>query len=462
MLRFRLPALSVSGCGAECSWSTDYSAVVVESSGVHASSDSPEHVGPRANWALTVLLLAYILSFIDRNVMAILVGPIRKSFEISDFQYGLLHGLAFTLFYTVLGLPIGRLADRESRRTIIGVGVLFWSAMTCACGLVRGFGGLFTARMGVGIGEAALSPPAHSLLSDLFPAKSLPRAMSVFTLGITLGGGMAYMIGGWVLGALGDVELALPVLGALEPWQLTFILVGLPGFVVGALVWTIREPRRHGRTRGDGQGVSVREVLSYFRANARVYGAIIGSVSMLSVLGYGTITWYVEMLIRNFGAEASELGPTFGWIFIIAGSAGALTGGLVAERLARRRRDAGLRVVVLASLLWIVPGIAGPLMPTEPAALMMAAPILFLMSSYFGPAIAALQTETPNEMRAVASALLLFAANLFGLGFGPPLVGAMTTHLLGGDQTLHLALAILAAVFAPMAAATAASGIQRR
>ena len=122
----------------------------------------PSNTEPRARWALTVLLLAYILSFIDRNVMAILVGPIRKSFEISDFQYGLLHGLAFTVFYTVLGLPIGRLADRRSRRTIIGVGVLFWSVMTCACGLVRSYGGLFTTRMGVGVGEAALSPPAHS------------------------------------------------------------------------------------------------------------------------------------------------------------------------------------------------------------------------------------------------------------------------------------------------------------
>lgn len=424
--------------------------------------DSPRDAGPRANWALFVLLLAYILSFIDRNVMAILVGPIRASFEITDFQYGLLHGLAFTLFYTFLGLPIGRLADRGSRRTIIGVGVLFWSAMTCACGLVRGFGGLFAARMGVGVGEAALSPPAHSLLSDLFPAKSLPRAMSIFTLGITIGGGMAYMIGGWVLGAVGDASASLPVVGALEPWQLTFILVGLPGFVVGVLLWTIPEPKRHGRARADGQVASVGEVLRHFRAHSRLYGAILGSVSLLSVLGYGTITWYVEMLIRRFDLEAREVGPTFGWIFIVAGSVGAVVGGLLAERLARRFRDANLRVVVLAALLWIGPGIAGPLMPSADLALLMAVPILFAMSSYFGPAIAALQTATPNEMRAVASALLLFSANLFGLGLGPPLVGALTTHLLGGDQTLHLALAGLAAVFAPLAAVTAALAVGRQ
>jgi len=203
----------------------------------------------------------------------------------------------------------------------------------------------------------------------------------------------------------------------------------------------------------------VREVLRYFRAHARLYGSILGSVSMLSVLGYGTITWYVEMLIRNFGAEASQVGPKFGWIFIIAGSAGALTGGLLAERLSHRYADANMRVVLLAALLWIVPGILGPLMPTQQGALWMAVPILFLMSSYFGPAIAALQISTPNEMRALASALLLFAANLFGLGLGPPLVGALTTHALGGDRTLHIALAVIAAVFAPVAAATAAWGL---
>lgn len=431
--------------------------------GMRAVSASPSTDRPSsgARWALTVLLLAYILSFVDRNVMAILVGPIRESFAISDFEYGLLHGLAFTLFYTLLGVPIARLADRRTRRTIVGVGVLFWSLMTCACGLVRSFAGLFVARMGVGVGEAALSPPAHSLLSDLFPGRHLPRALSIYTLGITIGGGMAYMVGGWVLGAVGDAVFSLPWVGVLRPWQLTFIAVGLPGFIVGALAWTIREPARRGTIAAEGEGVPLPDVLRYFRAHARVYVAILGSVSTLSILGYGTITWYVEMLIRNFGAKASEVGPTFGWIFILAGSLGALSGGFLAERLRRRRADANLRVVVIAALLWIAPGIAAPLMPTEFGALFMAAPILFLMSSYFGPAIAALQTATPNEMRALASALLLFASNMLGLGLGPPIVGWLTTHVLGGDATLHLALAGLAAVFAPTAAVLAYSGLSR-
>ncbi|MGB5809644.1 MAG: MFS transporter [Polyangiales bacterium] len=424
-------------------------------------STEPPASSRRANWALGVLLLAYILSFVDRNVMAILVGPIRASFSIDDFEYGLLHGLAFTLFYTILGVPIARLADRGTRRSIVGAGVLFWSVMTCACGLVRSFGGLFVARMGVGIGEAALSPPAHSLLTDLFPAKRLPRALSIFTLGITIGGGMAYMIGGWVLGAVGSAEVSIPWLGSLRPWQLTFIVVGLPGFLVGALAWTIREPVRRGRLVEEGQAVPMGDVLRYFRAHARLYTAILGSVSMLSVLGYGTITWYVEMLIRKFGVEAGDVGPTFGWIFILAGSCGALVGGFVAERLRKGHADANLRVVVIAALAWVVPGVVGPLMSTAQGALWMAAPILFLMSSYFGPAVAALQTSTPNEMRALASALLLFASNMLGLGLGPPIVGWLTTHALGGDQTLDIALAGIAAVFAPIAALLAANGLRQ-
>ena len=414
----------------------------------------------RAHWALGVLLVAYILSFIDRNVMAILIGPIRESFAISDFEYGLLHGLAFTLFYTLLGVPIARLADRRSRRTIVGVGVLFWSAMTCTCGLVRSYGGLFLARMGVGVGEAALSPPAHSLLSDLYPSARLPRALSIYTLGITIGGGTAYMVGGWVLGAVDGTVVSLPGLGMLRPWQLTFVVVGLPGFFVGALAWTIREPERTGSITGVTQSVPLREVLRYFRRHARLYGAVIGSVSMLSILGYGTITWYVEMLIRSFNAEAAEVGPTFGWVFVLAGSTGALAGGLLAERLRSRFADANLRVIVIAAGLWIGPGILGPLMPSEQSALAVAAPILFLMSSYLGPAVAALQTATPNEMRALASAILLFAANMMGLGLGPPIVGWLTTHVLGGDHTLPTALVSLAVVCAPAAALIAASGLR--
>jgi MFS family permease len=200
----------------------------------------------QANYALLVLLLAYILSFIDRNAMAVLVGPIRADFDISDFQYSLLHGFAFSMFYIFLGLPIARLADRGSRKSIITIGVFFWSLMTCLCGVAQSFKMLFIARMGVGVGEAALSPPAYSLLSDYFSSEALPRAMAIYTLGITLGGGLAYIVGGGVYEYfLLHGSPVLPLLGELRPWQLTFIVVGLPGFLLVALLSLIHVKVRY-------------------------------------------------------------------------------------------------------------------------------------------------------------------------------------------------------------------------
>ncbi len=424
-------------------------------------SSRPPASDARAHWALLLLLLAYVLSFIDRNVMAVLIAPIRATFDISDTQYGLLHGLAFSLFYTALGVPIGRLADSRPRRSIIGVGVLFWSAMTTACGLASNFWTLFAARMGVGVGEAALSPPAHSLLTDLYLSEKLPGAMSVFTLGITLGGGMAYMIGGWVYGALDGATVSLPLVGALEAWQLTFVLVGLPGFVVGALIWTIREPARRGALNASETPTALpfAEVLNYLAQHRRIYVAMLGSIALLALLGYGTMTWYVEMLLRRFGGDRASVGPAFGAIFIVAGSAGALVGGALAQRLAGRIPDIHLRLIVWTAALWALAGSIAPLMPSEDSALYAVAPVLFLLNGYFGVAIAGLQLTTPNEMRAQVSALMLLLANLLGLGAGPAIVGALTDYVTGGPETLHIALSGLTAVVAPAAAALAWSGL---
>ncbi|MBK8990935.1 MAG: MFS transporter [Gammaproteobacteria bacterium] len=212
-----------------------------------------------ANYMLGVLLAAYILSFIDRNVLAILVAPIRQQFEISDFQFSLLHGWAFTLFYIVLGVPIGWLADRFSRRWIIIVGVSFWSLMTALCGFARSFGSLFLVRVGVGVGEATLSPAAYSLMSDYFPPERLRWATSVFAMGITLGTGASYMVGGYLFEFFSTVDLShIALFADVQPWQATFITVGLAGFVVVALLALVREPPRQRLAGEAGRAGSVR------------------------------------------------------------------------------------------------------------------------------------------------------------------------------------------------------------
>jgi MFS family permease len=423
---------------------------------------------------LAVLLAAYILSFIDRNVMSILVGPIKAEFGISDFQFGLLQGLFFSVFYTFLGLPIGRLADRYSRRWIVTIGVGFWSLMTCACGFAKSFPALAFARMGVGLGEAALSPPAHSLLSDYFSEKRLPMALAVFTLGITIGGGMAYMLGAWVYAAAVDGLFAsLPVLGELKPWQMTFILVGLPGFVVSILMMTIKEPPRTQlldqvrasepssgvdgfggeRLEGAETWLSVSEVFAFLFRYRRLYFSLFFAIALLSVLGYGYMSWFVEFMLRHFSADRKAIGFDFGMMFIVFGSLGALWGGWIAGYLQRKGyRDANMRLVMMVSLCWVFPGVMGPLIPDERWALWAAAPVLFFLNSYFGVAIAALQLVTPNQLRAQVSAMLLFMTNLLGLGFGPVFVGLFSDHVFSGPMSLAYSLSLLAALCCPAAA----------
>lgn len=419
-----------------------------------------------ASFALFVLLLGYILSFIDRNVMAVLIGPIRQDFAISDTQFGLLHGLAFSLIYTVLGLPIARAADSKSRRTIVAIGIFFWSVMTCWCGLVKSFAGLFIARMGVGVGEAALSPPAHSMLTDFFSPKRLPVALAVFSLGVPIGAGMAYMIGGWVYGYFASADpVVLPLFGTMTTWQMTFIAVGLPGFLVGVLMLLVREPPRRGKLAlpsGHAAGaLPLGEVMGYIWQRRGLYGAIFGSISALSIFGYAIMSWYLESMIRSFGVERSVVGPQFGQMFIVAGVAGALCGGwLTSWMLQRGYQDANMRIIVIVTLAWLVPGTLAPLAPTRELALWGVFPSLFLLNSYVGVAIAGLQLVTPNQMRAQASAVLLFMTNLLGLGLGPVIVGFFTDYLFGNDQYLRYSLSLLGVITCPVAAIWAGFGLR--
>lgn len=417
-----------------------------------------------ANYALFVLLLAYILSFVDRNVMAVLIGPIRQQFAISDFQYSLLHGFAFSMFYIVLGLPIARLADRHNRKWIITIGVMLWSVMTCLCGLAKSVSTLFLARIGVGVGEAALSPPAYSLLADYFSPEKLPRAMAIYTLGITLGGGLAYIIGGAVyqhFEASGGASL--PLLGQVQAWQMTFIAVGLPGLIVVAMLAALREPARGATAEHplNAQAASLADIGRQLRHHWRAYLGLIGSMSLLAILGYGTMAWFPEFMMRSFGVERAAVGSQFGTLFIVAGSLGTLAGGWSVKPLADRGyADAPMRVVMICALLWLLPATAGPLAPSPGLAMLAAAPIIFFLNAYFGVGIAGVQLITPPQMRAQVSALMLFSTNLFGLAFGPSAVALITDFVFADDLALRYSLATLPPVLCTLAALLAWQGLK--
>jgi len=408
----------------------------------------------QANYTLGVLLAAYILSFIDRNVMAILVGPIRQDFAISDFQFSILHGWAFTLFYIVLGIPIGWLADRYSRRWIIIVGVSFWSIMTAACGLARSFPSLFLARIGVGVGEATLSPAAYSLLSDYFAPDRLRWATAVFAMGITLGTGASYMVGGFLFDYFSALDMSgLPLLREVRPWQATFIVVGLSGFLVVALLCLVREPPRQRLPGESEEAVPLREVLATLRTQGRLYAGLMLGVTMMAVIGYGSMAWYPELLLRSHAVPKSEAGAALGLIFMIAGTLGTFGGAACASILQRRGyTDANMRWVMIAAVLAAVPAVASPLMPDSFGTLALFTLVTLLHYSHFGVGMAALQLVTPSRMRGQISALMLFSTNLLGLGLGGTLVAALTDFVFQDDQALRYSLALVAVVFYPLAA----------
>ncbi|MFY9571890.1 MAG: MFS transporter, partial [Blastocatellia bacterium] len=209
--------------------------------------DEPYPAIGYAWYVVGVLTLVYIFSFIDRQILSLLVRPIRRDLGISDFQMSLLMGFSFALFYTFFGLPLGRLADSRSRRTIIAAGFTVWSIMTAACGLARNFAHMLLLRMGVGVGEAALSPAAYSMITDYFPPRRRATAISVYSMGIYIGSGLAFIVGGLVAGAASAQETwDLPLVGATRPWQVVFFIVGLPGVLLALLMYTVREPVRRG------------------------------------------------------------------------------------------------------------------------------------------------------------------------------------------------------------------------
>lgn len=215
-------------------------------------------------WYVVLLcMLAYIFSFIDRQILALMIEPIKADLNLTDTQFSLLHGLAFSLFYAFMGLPLAYIADRFSRPKLISIGIIFWSLATAFCGLSKNFVQLFLSRMGVGIGEAALSPAAYSMFSDMFSKEKLGRAVAVYSIGSFVGGGIAFLVGGYVIGLLKDTSLIdVPFFGMLKAWQMAFIIVGLPGIFIGLLfILTVKEPKRKGQ-RLNAQGEVEKSVLN--------------------------------------------------------------------------------------------------------------------------------------------------------------------------------------------------------
>lgn len=397
----------------------------------------------RAWVTVAILMVAYVLSFVDRQILNLLVEPIRRDLAINDTQMSLLMGLSFALFYTVCGIPLGRVADTRSRRGLIAVGILFWSAATAACGMARMYWQFLLCRIGVGVGEAALSPAAYSLIADSFPAERRATAISVYSMGVYLGSGLAFLVGGLVIQlASAQGEVTLPLLGEVRPWQLIFLILGAAGVTFTLLMMAIKEPARRGA--GAGVAVPLSEVGRYIRANRRTVLLHNFGFAGLAFAGYGSAAWVPTFYIRTYGWDASQVGIVYGSIVAVFGCLGIVFGGRLADWMAKRgRSDANMRVGLYAALGALPMVVLFPLMDSAFWASVLMAPTVFCLSMPFGVAPAAIQEIMPNSMRGQASAIYLFVITLFGLGVGPTAVALVTDFVFADDAALRYSLLIV-------------------
>ncbi len=423
-----------------------------------ADTEAPPWPRPVYRWYVVgVLLLAYTLSFVDRMILSLLVAPIRTALDISDTEVSLLIGLAFALFYTLLGLPIAWIADRWNRRNLILAGVALWSLMTAGCGFAGSYATLFLARMGVGVGEAALSPAAYSMLSDTFPRDRLARAMAVYSIGVPLGSGVAMILGAFVVQTvLAAPMVDLPLIGPIEAWRTIFLWVAAPGLLICLLLLTVREPLRRGLAVSAAGQVADGAVgpgfLAHLKSQRRALGALFAGMSLIGLVMYGVIAWVPTFFARTYGMEVAEAGLWFGLIMAIGGGAGLVLGGSLADRMfGRGIADAHLRVMRLSILLGGPPLLAATLMPNAMFAFAMLG-VAFPMLTMHGVGTVALQFITPNQYRARVTALYFFVVNLTGLGFGPMLMALLTDHVFGYDGALRYSIALVTVVALPIAA----------
>lgn len=407
-----------------------------------------QQAGAYAWYVVILCMVAYIFSFVDRQILALLIEPIRADLEISDTQFSLLNGLAFSLFYATMGIPIARLADSRSRPAIIAAGVFLWSLATAATGLGKSFWHIFVARMGVGVGEAALSPAAYSMITDLFPKRQLGRALAVYSIGSFIGGGLAFLIGGAVLSALSEMQsVAVPLLGDMKPWQVTFIVVGLPGIVL-ALIFgiTVKDP-----TRSDAnhqiERASFKETLKFIRSNGKFFFALYGGFTMTAVALYGLLSWLPAFLGRNYALNPGEIGLILGPIMLVANVGGVLASGWLTDYFEKHgKRDAAMRAGMIGSFGLVIPVALFSIMPNQTLAVVFITISLFFASFPLATCAAAMQLASPPHMRAQVSAIFLFLNSIIGLAIGSLLIALMTDYVFADDRAVGWSVSIVCAI----------------
>ena len=413
-----------------------------QNSPVSQSHDAPPEVGgPYAYYVLAVLFVVYVFNFIDRQILAILLQPIKEDLQVSDTAMGFLTGFAFAVFYAIAGLPLARVADRWVRRSLIALSLATWSLMTAASGLARNFTDLALARVGVGIGEAGCTPPAHSLLSDYFPPEKRATVLAVYACGIYMGVGLGFWLGGWLNDAFG--------------WRVAFMVIGLPGVAMAVVVrFTVREPPRgmSERTVAAGRSYGLEETWRFLIRLPSGRRISLGA-AFQAFVGYGLGAWIPAFFIRLHGMTPGELGLWLSWITGIGGAIGAFSGGWLADRWVRDQPKARVYISLVGALCSIPFIVAALVLDNTTLALLSFFPANIFGTMWIGPAGSIVQDLAPPAMRATAAAVFIFILTMIGLGAGPQTVGILN-DLIGTPDAIRYSLlgvavstSLLSAVF---------------
>jgi len=393
-------------------------------------------------YALGVLVLVYTFNFIDRQILAILLPAIKAEFAIDDKLLGFLAGPAFAVLYAILGIPIAFLADRSNRRNLIALALAIWSGMTALSGVASNILQLVIARIGVGIGEAGCSPPAHSMIADYYPPEKRSTAMGLYTLGISGGIMIAYLAGGWVAENIG--------------WREAFFIVGIPGLLLALIVrFTIQEPVR-GTSENRSDSVDRPGILAVARylLPRKSFLHMAAGAGLASFSGYAFLSFYPSFLIRSFSMSLSTVGLYLGLILGIAGGLGFAGGGYIADKIGRKSHSLALRTIAISLLAaWVFTFPVFLADSGQESLIFFVVPAIF-SNVYLATTFAQTQSLVPLRMRAVASALILFLINIVGLGLGPLLAGILSDYLSQsyGNESLRYSLLVIGAVLTPWTA----------
>ncbi len=411
----------------------------------------------RAWYGVTMFGLTVMTLFGSGSLIGLLVQSIKVDLALTDTQVSLIVGFAAAAFNAVASLPISRLVDRMSRRLIIGVGLLTMGIGSALTGLANGFWQLFAARLFSGIGGAGNGPATYSILADYFPPAKLPKAIAFMNFGFTSGTGIALLLGGTLIAALAKMgDPTLPLVGAVRPWQLVFLVMAIPDLLLGCLMLTtVYEPPRRGRALAAGadhRAAPIRAVLAHLWRERAAFGPMFVGLACNS-LALGTAVWAAPFYERTYGWGPAQYGIIQGLVLLLIAPVGLAFGGWLAERWAREGRDdANMRVVVLATVAHMPFAIAYALMPSPYLALAAASLNSVLILIGVGPQNAALQVIVPNEMRGQVTALFLFLFTMIGFGIAPTVVALLTDYVFRDELKLRYSIASLHAVLAPLAA----------